>query len=155
MIFIQLSIFYLSLSMNILSERFSQTHSIHVLTSQSVTKFHTHTNHHVKLWFCVLQSLHFYVECRKMNDSEPDRSKHSQTLIFVNVILFCYVPRCLNFITFLKDFLASLHYDFILCSGDEAWNLCSRLCVYFWSNLQTSIIRASVFFFIVTMFFPI
>jgi hypothetical protein len=61
----------------------------------------------------------------------------------------------LNFTTFSKDLLTSLHDDFILCSGDEAWDLCSHLCVYFWSNLQTSIIRPSLFLFIVSVFLTI
>jgi hypothetical protein len=68
----------------------------------------------------VLQTLHFDVGYRKINDSGPDGSKHSLILTFVNVILFCYVLRCLNFTTFSKDLLTSLHDDFILCSGDEA-----------------------------------
>jgi hypothetical protein len=99
------------------------------------TKFHTHTEQQIKLWFCVFQSVSCYRGDDKTKDSEQNDKKRSLILVsswmwfwFVGVVRVLEVGFLFQVRT---SHSACFKHCFINCSHLMVWTVVLPLLVAF------------------------
>jgi hypothetical protein len=125
------------------------------------TNFHNHSKQQANLYFCISQSLYFWIANCKTNDSAPNDSKHKPTSIsscFLHELNFKFLglfPSIRNVPPFQRSYYLSLYYGL----RPAWWSL--DMTIYLvrsaFTSWRVSLLAATTFsvpFFIAFMFPP-